>query len=193
MAVALLLAVVAMAACASSFAPSSAISFQIHSYDDKGQWDAALVKGTKWMKLDTHFVPRSKCALFPQHTCTANGLLLLSHDDPWLHNVTYSDASDLVLWLRSRFSMLHGMTIALCGKGAPGDSANATECATNPDWVQYLGMYDALIGELQSLQTSGLDVEFLLDGDLLVSDGCRLGRWMPWNVTWVASPPVAYE
>lgn len=43
------------------------------------------------------------------------------------------------------------------------------------------------------MQKAGLDVEFILDGDLIVWDECYANRWLPWNCTWVELPLAAYE
>lgn len=161
---------------------SNSISFQVHSYDDSGEWDALLTKGVNWLKVDTHFIPPSRCHLFPTHNCGVDGMILLSHDDPSLHTVVYSSINDLLRWLALREDRLQNFHVALCGKGAP---SNASNCATDKEWQHYFGVYDALVAKLQAMQKGGLDVDFILDGDLFVWGDCYEGRWLPWNSTWV--------
>jgi hypothetical protein len=188
----LLLISVALVFSQATWTPNAAISFQIHSYDDARSWDALLVRGARWWKFDTHFVPSYDCHLFPSHSqCGAYGMLLLAHDDPKSHNVSYSDSNDLLKWLSSTSpTLLQGSTMALCGKGAP---ANVSSCLSNPHWKEYFITYDAFIGQLMSLQRNGLQVEFLLDGDLYTMGDCYSNRWLPWNKTWTLVPILGYE
>ncbi|KJE96984.1 hypothetical protein CAOG_007474 [Capsaspora owczarzaki ATCC 30864] len=179
---------------------STAVSFQVHSFNDLREWPQTLRKIASngggpgqhdlWLKVDPHYMPEIFCLLQKRVSHPSEGCLVLNHDEPvdW-RPAPYNTTADILTLLAdpaiAQFMLPpHRLFIALCFKVDIGSPCDKTEYAK-----KFLALVDGFFADATAFMQKNpqFQLEFVLDGAGTPNAArtCLAERWRPWNATWI--------
>ncbi|GMI00850.1 hypothetical protein TrST_g5041 [Triparma strigata] len=148
--------------------------YQLHSTDDRREWNAFFKKGATSLKIDPHFLDTSDT-------------FWLSHDRPYPNLYQYTSLDDVLTYFTtSPPSIIHNkaIDIALCFKSAPSNL-----CDGGYEAKRWFSMVDDFFAKAETaVETAknsyGITLNFVLDGDGKPWE-CKADKWLPWNSVWI--------
>ena len=180
------------AASASSDAVGETVSYQIHSYNDLRSWPQLLQKSLPstpyiMLKVDPQYLTEQSCALQTRvdPATASRGCLVLNHDTVSAKSRSnMNTTNDLLRFLASDdFAPIfrnssRAVHISLCFKGCGGGQCPCDGSAASSDWMSTVDAF--FVAAQNVVNASGLNVEFLLDGESNPGQHtCLADRWRP--------------
>jgi hypothetical protein len=145
-----------------------------------------MSKGAQWLKIDMHYKESTFCE--SQGISDPDGCFILLHDSPSM-DVRYNTSIDVINYIQSHQRYFYNpeftVYIALCFKSTPLKICGA-------DGAPFMRLLQRFKSQTESLVASGANIEFVIDGSLVMIFSCTMDAFRPWVSTWQGMPVEAF-